>query len=210
MATNGRIAVLCPTRDRVGGLAKLVDSVHETSTRATVIACIDDDTRYLYRQEPGSIYHYLARSSPAVKVNHLVQIETEYDVYGCLPDDSWITSPGWDEWMLDQIDRFPGRIGVVSARHNGGPSVNFPFVSRKWIDTLGWLACPDTHNYVWDTVLEILGDATRIVHDRPEFEVWHVNPNSKNVEPFVHDCVQFFGWCIGGRKEAICKLRSAM
>jgi hypothetical protein len=207
---NGRIAVLCPTRDRVAGLHLLADSVARTSTLATVISCGDEDTEHLYGQRPDIVQHFVPRAAPANKANYLVAIEQDYDVYGVLPDDSFVACPGWDHWLLATVAKFPGGIGVVSASHNGQHAVNFPFVTRRWIDTLGWLACPDTTNYCWDTILEMLGEATALVYAGDNFVVHHENPDSKNVEPFTMDCVQFLHWCVTKRGDAVKRLREAM
>jgi len=213
--SNGRIAVLCPSRGNPEGLAKLIESVKNTSERAAVITYVERPQAGLYREVLSSgpaVWHLGEPGGPAAKANRLVELEPDYDIYGMLPDDSRVLTPGWDRWMIDTVDGFPNRLGVVSAHHNGGDFVNFAFVSRQWIDLLGWLACPDTQNYVWDTVLEILGEATKIVYATPEqFLVYHERPVSdRNVGPFVQDCVQFFGWCIGKRRATISKIRKAM
>ena len=207
---NGRIAVLCPIRDRPDGLHRLADSVAATSTLATVIACGDEDTQHLYPLRSDIVYHFVPRATPAAKANHLVRVESGYDFYGVLPDDSTVMSPGWDLWLVEAFSRFPASIGVVNPKHNGKHAVNFPFVSRAWIDTLGWLACPDTTNYCWDTIIELLGEATVISHADDRFVVQHDNPESRNVEPFMMDCVQFLNWVVTKRADAVRSLRGSV
>ena len=203
------VAVLCPTRDRPDGLYRLANSVSTTSDSATVIACGDEDTRHLYDETRTDIrWHFVDRMVPAKKANYLVKTEREFEVYGVIPDDAFILSPNWDVWVLDTIRKMPGRIGVVSAMHNG-EAVNFPFVSREWIDALGWLACPRMENYCWDTVLQILGESTELVYADQRFMVQHDNPVSESILPFANDCMKFMYWVIRDRHEDLGKLFSA-
>jgi hypothetical protein len=101
---------------------------------------------------------------------------------------------------------------VVSAYHAHGPWVNFPYVSRDWIERVGWYACPQTHHYCWDTVMELLGEATRIDYAKQhDFEIEHdAIQDGSQIPAFEMDCVQFLSWVITTRREIVQKLRAAM
>jgi hypothetical protein len=194
----------------------MVKSVVETSD-ADVAVYIDDDQVDLYRQEFdwraefGSrvLFDSGNRIGPAPAVNRLVERHGGYDVYGLSTDDSIYRTKGWDRFTADQISRFPGRIGAVSAYHGHGPWVNFPYVSSNWVETLGWFACPDVTHYCWDTAIEILGDATSIVYaTREQFEIDHQPQPTSNIDRFALDGTLFLDWCIHKRPESIKRLRA--
>lgn len=213
-----KIAVLCPTRSRPEGLKRLCESAALTSTTATVIAYIDEDERDLYGEAlaghvvPGVKVHIGPRMGLVGSLNRLTEIYPDYDIYGLAVDDSHFVVEGWDQWVAETIARFPNRLGVVSASHSAGPFVNFGYVSRQWIDLLGWYACPQTAHFCWDTVLELLGEATRIEYAPADrFHIHHdLHQGDGAIPRFVMDCVQFLGWCSNQRRQLVIKIREAM
>jgi len=202
---DGRIAILCPTRDRPKQLASLVESVMKTSTNARVYAYIDEDQRDLYapmlkEMDPANritVFHG-NRVGPAASANGLLRY-IEADCYGLITDDSRILTPGWDAWVEATIDSFPGRIGLVSPAHNHGPHVDMPFVSHQWISRLGWFAQPGVRQYCWPTLLYIL--ALEIGPDRVrrastgEFFIQHDELSAKP-ESFKDDSAEFYAFLI--------------
>src|SRR3990172_13104632 len=104
-----RIAVLCPTRDRPKDFAKLADSMLATSKLADLIAYIDDDQIELYRGvgESDRVFrHHGARKGPVASANELVRRYPKYAMYGLITDDSVLTIPAWDEWVLEAVKAF--------------------------------------------------------------------------------------------------------
>ena len=210
------IAVVCPTRDRVQGAIALAKSVRETATKAKVVFYIDEDQRDMYRplveECPESVFHYGPKIGPVASDNVLAETYREFSVYGVGIDDALFTTPGWDDYLLDQVNAFPGRIGVVSANHWENPTfVNFAYVSREWIDTVGWLAFPKLYHRCWDSVLEMLGEATNMVYaPRGKFRIEHDPSHASNMETFHPDCEKFLYFCVIDRKEIIPRLKEAM
>jgi len=209
-----RVAVLCPTRDNPSGLSRLAESVMATSSgRATVVAYVDHDNQHRYSEvsHPGLEMVVGIPRLPAHAINELCRELPGFDCYVNAVDDAEFETPDWDLFVEQGLAGFPGAIGVVAAHHNGVDAVNFAAVSRRWIETLGWMACPDVAHFCWDTAVELLGEATSIRYaTEHEFHVYHLRPeNSRRVERFVPDCVQFLGWCISRRKDCIAKLRTA-
>ena len=208
------IAVLCPSRDSVAGAERAYQSMLDTSRDADLILCADEDQRERYAgfgKRPRARLFARPRQSVVDLLNAAVLSLPGYAAYGLIVDDAVFTVTGWDEFVAGQIADFRGGIGVVSAHHADGPWVNFPYVGPRWIETLGWYACPETHHFCWDTVLELLGDATAITYaHEDEFSIHHdslARPGVK--ERFQHDGKAFLSWCIDQRRWNIAALREA-
>jgi len=211
-----------PSRGNPEGALRAYESVIATSKDADAVLCIDDDQVAEYAHMPAERMHkFVAKQSGMVGIlNEAVSHHPEYDVFGLLVDDSRILTPGWDEYVEGLIATFPNRIGVVSAYHGGHELfgndipdyVNFPFVSKQWVEALGWFACPYTYHFCWDTVLELLGDATRIEYaEKDRFRIQHDMHESAGRDGKMHwDLRQFLTWCITGRKNSVMRLKRAM
>ena len=208
-----RIGVLCPTRDGPDRLRQAFQSMIDTSKSTTMIACIDDDQRGLYApiQHERLVYHVAPRVNVVDLLNSAVKLHP-FDVYGLMVDDARFKTFGWDDYVVRTIEAFPAGIGVVSAHHGKGWFVNFPYVSARWIEVVGWYACPQTHHFCWDTVLELLGEATHIDYaSEQNFAIEHdLLQNDATLCKFASDCIQFLGWCVNGRRDVVQKLREAM
>lgn len=178
--SNGRVAVLCPTRDRPEDLEELIQSVLLTTTRADVLVYVDDDQQALYPNVIGPdapknlLYLIGPRVGPVASANALVKQYDDYSIYGLVTDDATLTTPHWDEWALAATDKFPNRICVISPFHNQGNHVDMPFVTREWIAAAGWFACPDCQHYCWPIITGLIGEMTAIVHaPRHSFGIYH-------------------------------------
>ena len=129
-----RVGVLIPSRDRPQLLREAIASVQETSSHADALVYIDEDQRELYGLVENSNVHVLhgPRVGPVASANALVKAFPGYDAYGLITDDSRITTPGWDGWLMDALDVFPKRLAVISPHHSHSNYVDMPFVSRAW------------------------------------------------------------------------------
>jgi hypothetical protein len=165
-----KIAVLCPTRDRPEKFRRLWQSVMDTtSDKSTVVlAYIDDDQIELYREHlppHGFIAIVGPRVGPVAACNAIVErYHDHFDIFGILTDDCEVTVPGWDKYLAEVMEMFPKRLVVVSPFHNCGDHVDMPFVSKEWIDVVGWYACPDVYHYCWPIVTGLIGEMTAICH----------------------------------------------
>lgn len=187
----------------------------DTSELTTMLLCIDHDQREPYSRMPDHPRLKIQvglRADIVGSINTAVKAHPGYDAYGLLVDDARFTVVGWDRWLLGSIDDFPNRLGVISAAHNIGEFVNFAYVSREWVEVVGWYACPDTVHFCWDTVLEMLGEATAIVYAPKEwFHIDHdLSQNDEKVKVFMEDCVRFLDWCVNARRALVFKIRAAM
>lgn len=206
------IVVLLPTRDNPDLAQRAYQTMLDTSSEPHMMLCIDDDQAEAYAHLGGKRMrkHFGPRTDIVGSLNAAVRSHPEYTIYGQMTDDAVFLSDGWDSWTERAVDEFPGRLGVISPHHNGGRFVNFPYVSREWIETVGWFACPETLHFCWDTVLELLGEATCIRYAEPtEFGLHHyVDRNDKTVQVFLKDALQFLGWTVNRRRDILDKLRA--
>ena len=209
------IAVLIPSRDRPEQLLDACRSVLGTSEVADVLAYVDDDQRVLY--EPALVAAgfgprvrtlYGTRIGPVAAANTLVGTSPEYDIYGLITDDTRTVTPRWDKWVLDAMSRFPGSIGIVSPSHNLGDHVDMPFVSRRWVEILGWYACPDMYHYCWPILTGLIGEQTAICH-APEsgFAVHHSRLHPMNAEAEARDTAKFFRIVVADMPGYVASLR---
>ena len=202
-----------PTRDNPAGAERAFQSMLGPSDEAIMALCIDDDQEQVYAglNHPRLAKHIGPRTDIVGSINSAVRSMPNHSIYGMMTDDAVFRSADWDVWTEAAFSQFPNRLGVVSPHHNGGPFVNFPYVSREWIDLVGWFACTETLHFCWDTVLEMLGEATQIRYaSEIEFGLHHyVDRNDKTLPVFMMDCVQFLGWCVNRRRDLVNRIREA-
>lgn len=206
---NGRIAVLCPTRDRPEPFREMVASVRKTALLADVLAYVDEDQRELYGvNPPGSRITYGPRIGPVAALNELVRANHDYDAYGIITDDSVLNDRDWDQWVLAAMDNFPDRLVVIDPRHNLGEHVDMPFVSRQWVDVVGWYACPETYHFCWPIITGLIGEMTAIVHaPEPGFSITHNGLPHSNLDARGDDAEAFFRYVATRMPEIVNKLR---
>ena len=188
------VCVMCPTRDRPGRAALLARSVLETSD-ATIVFYIDEDQwenykYYFPRTHPRVILESGGRQGPAASANFIAHVHREHSCYGLMCDDMEPTVRGWDRYIEEQI---AGRIGVVSPSHSMGNHVDVPFVSREWIEALGWFCYPTAYHYVWPTVIGLLGEASGTIVHAPadRFFIQH-HQESTRADGIEKDALGFY------------------
>lgn len=170
---NGRVAVLCPSRDNPDGVCRLAHNIAATTNHTDLLVYADEDQFIDYRDRCTE-EDWKARSritlvkgpriGPVPAANDLVRAYPEYDLYGLIPDDATVKTPGWDDWCLSALRMFPNRVGVISPAHSLGRHVDMPFVSNRWINATGWFACPEMYHYAWPLLTGVIGEMTAILH----------------------------------------------
>lgn len=210
------VLVLCPTRDRPDDALAMAMTVLATS-QASVAFYIDDDQIGLYQPVVDFAASNLERvrcaTGPRIGLcagyNELAKIYPA-SVYGLGIDDSRFLSPGWDTWIEKQIDQFPGRIGVVAVTREGLEHAQFCFVSREWVQAVGWFACPKLFHFCPDTVLQLLGEETSMVWARPvECCIHHDERPSIDGDKVGQDAQAFLMWCATDKRRVVERLRAA-
>lgn len=197
-----------------------MDSFRGTSSHATMLVYVDSDEIHDYlhlcdwQAELGDRVRFhigRPRIGAAQSYRTLLEIFPGYDIYGLMTDDSEFSTPGWDDYLVDAFTRFPGRIGVVSPDHAHGPWVNFPYVSKEWIGIVGYFVHPGVHHFCWDTVVEMLGEASKIEYatDKQFLIRHHQLPQvaPSRTEP---DAMAFLSFAIAERRTITTKLKRAI
>jgi len=205
------IGVLCPSRGNPDGLKRLIANIGRTAQSAEVLAYVDADERDAYADVLQGVQHIIGpRVGLVASVNALAQAFPAYSTYILAGDDVSIGPAGWDVWLERQFEKFPGRLAVVSAHHNGGEWCNFPALSREWIAAIGYFAWPLCRHYAFDTILQLLGEATDYVHSTPlELHINHPHfDEAKKLPAMKEDAMVFLVWCAEMRQKHIAGLKA--
>lgn len=184
MTGNGRVLVLCASRDRNIALQRMIDSVKATSTKADVAIYVDDDQAKDYAHTSGIFVG--PRIGPVASLNYLWELHPGYEAYGAATDDSEFLTPGWDDWVLNCSAWFDRHIGVMAphsqpairdwSKNPSRSRMDFPWVTAKFAEAAGWFAYPEAKHFYWDVVLEVIGHRTAISYATPEqFSMGHDN-----------------------------------
>lgn len=204
------VLVCCPTRDRPDLAAQFADNVLRTS-KADVALYIDYDQMELYqglRKRPRIRVLTGTRIGSAQAYNALFKAYPDHDIYGMCADDSTFSPPDWDLYLEDVIQQFPHGIGVA-ATHNGA-HIQFPFVTRRWIQLVGWVPTGFSH-YAIDGVLQMLGEDTHIVYlDPAQLALEHRDARPPGQQQIGDDAVAFMLWCVTKKRFSTAILREAM
>lgn len=211
-----RVAVLCPSRDRWHELKAAAESVRATS-KADFLVYLDEGTENppigpVYRFIPNreaipAKYTIGPRLGCAQALNALVAADNEHDTFLMMTDDSVITAPGWDEYVVSVFDAMPGRIGAISAHLGGGTDegytqpMDMPCVSREWIEAVGYFAHPRMKHYGWPSVIESLSEGLCLVNSPADKLAMKHTQVSSNIDPngvyaryYASDSAEFCDW----------------
>jgi hypothetical protein len=216
---NGRIAVLCPTRERPDQFRNLIKSLRATAKNADILAYLDEGAtemgwyRTLLEEEriknDGRVVIEVGpRLGPVRSANHLVAKFPQYDSYGFVPDDAVFTTNEWDEFCRRSLYGFRDTLGVVSPHTGQGLIVDMPFVSAEWVKRLGWFAPPELYHFGWTAVLGVLGECTQMVHAKPkEFSIRHDMKSPGNTNHLPADQNNLYAFFTYYFYDALRKLR---
>jgi hypothetical protein len=219
------ILIICPSRGRPQYLEKMIASFVKTSSVAHLVVRIDDDQKEMYASTKLSNRVFMdcgPRIGPGGSINGSAYVSMRmakernnltlrpYEAFCAAPDDAEFVTPGWDTYALETIRSFPGRIGVVSAAHDQGTFLNYPCVSKEWIEVLGWYAHPTIYHFCWDTMHELLGDATNIVYAPRDKWLMDHQGLPQNMTNYQSDTSSFLTWCITERPQTVKRLRAAI
>jgi hypothetical protein len=216
---SGPILVTCASRDRPDELLECVQSFVQTSNRADIAVFVDADQihQYLDAYDWTPYNHRIRwnvdkRMGPVASNNYLYEKHKhEYRIFGTTPDDSRFAVKGWDGYVIDTFDGFIGRLGVVSPATNDGDYCTHPYVSREWIEEVGWYAYPQAYAFIWDTVIEMLGEATQLEYAPPDrFRMMHRTLTSSNSHLLPGEAHSFLSWCAVGRRAIVKRIRAKM
>jgi hypothetical protein len=221
--------MLCPTR-RPERFRSMVKSVLETSKRADVAAYVDhtdidkyrmmheslgDRVKWMFGEAMGNNPH--PHRGSVWCANALAGEFREYALYGFIPDDALVNTPGWDERLFEMSADFPNDIGMIDVPFGGEPKdggswkFNAPVVSRKWIDTVGWYCPPRFNHWCWPECMGLIGESTYLV--RPlasEVNVEHFNDSQEAQYSQASESPGVYEFITEEYRRAVNALREAM
>jgi hypothetical protein len=161
---NGKIAVCLPTMGRLPQFKKFLESYVDTVSRSgeedlpTYVELIifqpsDDPDLPAYEEYLNSLpKDYLYRHNIrriigdnqggyAPTNEHISKLCPEYSYYLTMEDDCELLDVGWEVALIAEYAFYSKGIGVLIMQDVSG-AVVCEFVSRKWIDTLGFFMLP--------------------------------------------------------------------
>jgi len=209
-----RLAILCPTRARPKDLAHILRCVMQTAPETQLLSYIDKDQRQLY----GWAFHPSApkqltvtvgeRIGPCAAANYLLRNNPAYEAYGMFCDDCRPTVSGWDRFVLDTLD--PSKVGGVAPAH-ATSNVDFPFLSKAWVDALGWYCHPSLYHWGWDALLGALGAATGKMIQATAGQFWydHDVQQSMNRDRYPSDVIRLYEYFSNHFAHDLRRLRDA-
>lgn len=208
------ISVLCPSRGRPAACKRMAESVNATSD-ADVMVYVDNDDPLAqeYRDTlPTSAILFRGESvGRGAAINNLCQWVIS-DRYLLVSDDVTFVRSGWDQEIERAMHEFQDEIGLVHlASENGMSHVNWPCVSRTWVDALGWFNPPNLKTHCQDTVLGCLAHAIgRIKYIEPQV-IHHTVMRAENFEAdAAEDMKQFLSYMALDFDKDLAKLRKVM
>lgn len=204
---------MCPSRDRPDQLVKMVDSVVARSSNQVELAVyIDFDQKTKYPASlPNTHVCYGERVGPVSSYNALVKRHRGYDVYGAVTDDCQFETEGWETWLNSAVAAFKNNVGAIAPYVRDSGRMDFPWVTRQWIETLGYFALKTCKHYYWDVAVELLGQCSQIAYaDVYDFRIAHLGtPYGCNPETVFADSRTLTSWTVWERPRDVRLLREA-
>lgn len=168
------ISLLCPTRKRPEGIARMMNSVADTITdkdAVELLIYIDDDDptieqykesiRAAFREKPiDTAYHVLPRIVMSEMWNVLAA-KAKGDRLMMCADDVVFQTPGWNMMVEEAFDANPDGILCVHGDDlspNGKNFATLPILGREWYETLGYFAPTGFSGDYSDTWIQDIAD----------------------------------------------------
>lgn len=216
--TKGRVLVVTPTRDRPRQLADLFRSMLGTSQHADLACYVDGDQRELYRWLDEDVPFKAnllysggdIRVGPVAAANAIVKAFPGYDAYGFVPDDCRFTVQGWDDYLMEEISDWPKRVCAVAPAVSSNGDVDMAFVSKEWVQAVGWYAHPSLYHWGWEAVIHALGAATGTLARADETRFWieHDVLAPQNRDRYPADMVRLYRFFSSDFAPTLERLRS--
>lgn len=190
---------MIPSRERPGEYVRACESVQLTSD-AKILGYLDEGATNGLEVHANPIVG--PRVGCAMSMNALaaeaIRRWPEVDTLTMMTDDAIMTTPGWDEWAAAELDKYPGRLGVVSphlSADDGAHRVDMPTISKELFLFLGWYAEPRFIHYFWPGVLDAISEGMCLTKARKgQFCIHHGNISPERERDFNFDAVNFGKW----------------
>jgi glycosyl transferase/beta-hydroxylase protein BlmF len=170
-----RYALVCPTRGRPNQLQKFVESAltkADNPQRVEILLYIDDDDPEFKHYEASianfekkfgynSISITLGPSVGVPRAANILFNKSTADVFLISNDDQVFIDHGWDARLDKEINKFPDSIFCIwfNDKWESRNFCTFPILSRKWIETLGYLQFPFFEHFFTDAWIWMLAKA---------------------------------------------------
>ena len=167
-----RHALICPTRGRPNRLKKFIDSALNTATypeRVEISLYIDEDDQYIndYKNVINNLIRRFDESliistyGPSIGVPQSANLlfkQSSADTFMISNDDQIFVDQAWDTRLDDEIKNYPDDIFCIwfNDRWESENLCTFPIISRKWVETLGYLQFPFFEHYFVDAWIWML------------------------------------------------------
>ena len=183
--TGGDLLVIVPSRGRPAGIARLLDSVHETSRAKTHLhVAVDEDDEKLPQYEAvmkkAGGEHDVLETGPRKGLcgttnDVAVRRADEYPCLASFGDDMVPRTPGWDRALIRGIGDM------------GGTGIAYPFdgvredipeavvMSSDIVRALGWMCEPSLKHWYPDNVWADLGRGAGCLRHLRAVAVDHLN-----------------------------------
>jgi hypothetical protein len=230
------ISIVTPIRRRPDNVKRMLNSIKETMSglnKIQVIFRIDNNDEILDQDFRFEIYKMMEHQ---LTINFIMGPETFPDMgklwNDCVPDiageivqfggdDLVYRTKDWDSMVVKAFEEYPDQIVMVWGNDStfGSKLATHGFLSKKWIDTVGWFFPPIGLTYANDDFIFAMMRNLSRLHYIGELSIKHKwdgsNPNAENYgrmgEHFQrsHDLVvsEIGQNCM---REAINKLRAVM
>lgn len=176
------ISILCPTRNRVDSMRRLIHSARQTASNPIDLEFIfyvddDDNASATVAENEGAV----TVRGPRIVLSEMWNRcwdEAKNDVAMHCGDDIVFRSPNWDLYVLHAFERYPDKIALVHGRdgYQDQALATHGFLHRNWVNALGYFVPPhfsSDYNDLWNT--EIADAVGRRVY-LPEVYTEHMHP----------------------------------
>lgn len=182
--------MICCSKGRPHRLPDMLDSYHKTKANpdTDMVICLNpSDTRVKEYDAVTEGYRVMYRDpnyyTPVANEVSL-SLMPEYDYYSLVDDDYLFRSSGWDTELIGTLEAHNG-WGIaycndlwpdssVKFRH---PSV--PVMSKKMIDTVGYMVLPTLNHFKIDTYMRDLTEPLGLLFFREDVIVEHMHLHNK-------------------------------
>ena len=164
--SSGLISILCPTRHRPKRVLVMMESALVMAAHPELVEFIfyvdNDDFSLFTMRLPGQ---YKIRVGP--RQNGPQNWNRAYgwskgEIVMMGADDIVFRTQGWDDRVRTEFDKYPDGIVMVYAEDRpfkvGWPQATHPFLTRRWVDVLGYFAAPYFNVYWADQWTQELAD----------------------------------------------------
>lgn len=183
-----RILLATPTRGRPEAFREMVKTARSTASDNSNISIVaridhDDPERAGYLTERGYTVIQGERVTLPVAWNEMAD-ECRFDILMMCADDIRFRTTKWDDEVRAAFEQWPDRIGHAYGNDGfqGEKLATHSFVSKEWIEAVGYYLPPILKGDYVDTFLQVLGRELGRSHYMPLVYTEHLHPFAGKAE----------------------------